>query len=83
MWLKVLNPNSYGSLGMPENTYLISALLLLSILILWVVKNKFVPLIDKDNRIILVYGEILLFSVMFPLIIIFLRPINQFIYFQF
>jgi len=83
MWLKVLNPNSYGILGMQENTYLISAFLLFSIFISSTVKNKLLPLFDKDNRIILIYGEILLFSVMIPLIIIFLRPVNQFIYFQF
>ena len=83
MWSKILDPYSYGSLGMKENTYLITACLLISIYITWSVKNKLLPIIDKNNRRILIYGEILVFSVLIPLIIIFLRPINQFIYFQF
>jgi D-alanyl-lipoteichoic acid acyltransferase DltB (MBOAT superfamily) len=83
MWSKILDPYSYGSLGMKENTYLITACLLISIFITWSVKNKLLPIIDKNNRRILIYGEILVFSVLIPLIIIFLRPINQFIYFQF
>jgi len=83
MWSKVFNPYSYASLGMKENTYLITACLLISIFITWTVKNKLLPIFTKNKKVVLVCGEILVFSVLISLIIIFLRPINQFIYFQF
>ena len=82
MWSKIFDPYAYGNLGMKENTYLVAAILLIGFFSTWIIKNKILPLI-KNNRIILIYGEILLFSIMIPLVIIFLRPINQFIYFQF
>lgn len=83
MWAKVLKPNAYFELGMRENTYLVAAIIMISIFIAWIIKDKLVPLIDKGNRIALTSAEIVFFSVLLPLIIIFLRPINQFIYFQF
>jgi hypothetical protein len=82
MWSKIFDPYAYGNLGMKENTYLVVAILLIGFFSTWIIKNKILPSI-KNNRIILIYGEILLFSIMIPLVIIFLRPINQFIYFQF
>ena len=83
MWSKVINPNAYFELGMKENTYLVAAVIMISIFIAWIVKSKLNPFFDKSNRVILISSEIIFFSVLLPLVIIFLRPINQFIYFQF
>jgi alginate O-acetyltransferase complex protein AlgI len=83
MWLKIINPFAYNSLGMRENTYLITALILLGVLSTYWIKNKLVPTISQKNNKLLIAGESIAFSIIIPLVIIFLRPINQFIYFQF
>jgi len=82
MWAKVFDPFLYSSLGMRENAYLVAAIILLGIISTFLVQKKFVPLI-KQNRELLLLGETVIFLVIFPLVVIFLRPINQFIYFQF
>jgi alginate O-acetyltransferase complex protein AlgI len=83
MWLKIFNPFAYASLGMRENTYLIAALILVGTLATYWIREKLSPFLIQKNSKLIVIGESLLFFLIIPLIIIFLRPINQFIYFQF
>jgi len=85
MWLKVFDPSAYGVLGMRENAYLAAAFVMASIFLTYWVKNKLILIVMGMRRgdILVVAGEVLVFSIMIPLVIIFLRPINQFIYFQF
>jgi alginate O-acetyltransferase complex protein AlgI len=83
MWLKVITPKAYWGLGMKENAYLVAACIMVSIVIVWVIKNKLMPLLNRGNRIILISGEALVFTVLLTLGFLFLRPSNQFIYFQF
>ena len=82
MWIKVIDPASYTFLGMRENAYLVAALILIGIFI-----TKFVTNFVKNNIGIESYLfkslETLLYFIILPLVLIFLRPINQFIYFQF
>tara|TARA_X000000368_G_scaffold198477_1_gene156661 strand:- start:1351 stop:1806 length:456 start_codon:yes stop_codon:yes gene_type:complete len=82
MWVKVIDPTSYTFLGMRENAYLVAALILVGIFI-----TKFVTNFVKKNINIEGYLfkslETLLYFIILPLVLIFLRPINQFIYFQF
>ncbi len=81
MWSKVLNPYAYGFLGMRENTYLITAAILIGVVATYGLKNKVVPLLAQRSA--LVVGESITFSIMILFVVVFLRPINQFIYFQF
>ena len=83
MWSKVVTPFAYTSLGMRENTYLVTAFILVGILVTYWIKTKLIPLITQKNNNSLVIGESLVFSIIIPLVIVFFRPINQFIYFQF
>jgi alginate O-acetyltransferase complex protein AlgI len=83
MWSKIFNPFAYASLGMRENTYLIAALVLMGVLSSYRIKNSFFPYIIQKNEKLLIVGESIVFLIIVPLVIIFLRPINQFIYFQF
>ena len=85
MWSKVFNPSAYGALGMRENAYLAAAFVMVSIFLTYWVKNKLIPIVMDMRRgeILVVAGEVILFSIMVPLVVVFLRPINQFIYFQF
>lgn len=83
MWSKIFNPFDYDSLGMRENTYLITAILLISVLLAYWIKMNLIPYLINTNKRILIAGESIVFSIIISLVIIFLRPINQFIYFQF
>ncbi|XDZ70422.1 MBOAT family protein [Alphaproteobacteria bacterium LSUCC0744] len=82
MWGKIFDPSAYLWLGMRENTYLITALFLLGIFLSYTVKEAILPKLQKFHLFIAV-ADILLVALMTSLVIIFLRPINQFIYFQF
>jgi alginate O-acetyltransferase complex protein AlgI len=83
MWLKVINPNEYYFLGLRENVYLITALIMSSIFFTYWIQKRVMPFILKKYTVFLVVSEILMFAIMIPLVLIFFRPISQFIYFQF
>ena len=83
MWAKIFNPFVYNSFGMRENTYLIAALVLIGVLSTYWIRTKFVTYFPQKNENLLITGESIVFLIIIPLVIIFLRPINQFIYFQF
>jgi len=83
MWSKVLDPFSYGVLGMRENAYLAAAFILIALFLTYLVKEKVLPVVMAKSRSLVLWGEMVAFSIMVPLVIVFLRPINQFIYFQF
>jgi len=83
MWSKVVNPFDYTSLGLRENVYLVTAFILIGIFVTYWTKTKLIPFIAQKNNYLLIIGESLVFSIALPLVIVFLRPINQFIYFQF
>lgn len=82
MWFKVININEYGFLSMRENAYLIAAVLLVCFILNFFIYSKSInisSLYPKAYRFL----EAVLFCLIIPLIIIYLRPISQFIYFQF
>ncbi len=82
MWSKVLNLKEYTYLSMRENSYLIAAIILLGFLITFAISSKNTKLLAP--KIGLIKGlEVMLLIFMIPFILIFLRPISQFIYFQF
>jgi D-alanyl-lipoteichoic acid acyltransferase DltB (MBOAT superfamily) len=82
MWKRLFDPFAYTSLGMRENTYIIATILMLGFLLTYWLKNNLLTFMKRDS-IFLIFAESAMFSIMIPLVIIFLRPINQFIYFQF
>jgi hypothetical protein len=82
MWFKVININEYGFLSMRENAYLIAAVLLVFFILNFFIYSKSInisSLYPKAYRFL----EAVLFCLIIPFIIIYLRPISQFIYFQF
>ena len=82
MWSKVLNPNLYGSLAMRENAYLAAAFILVGIFTVYFTKNKLITYLNPRGYKLII-GEIGYLTIIISLVIIFFRPINQFIYFQF
>ena len=82
MWGKVVNPLKYNSLNLNENVYLITFVLMLGVIMTSYIKNKIQN--SKSLNVILInIGDTVLIALIFYLTFIFLRPINQFIYFQF
>lgn len=82
MYIKIFQPTEYLWLGLRENTYIIAAILFLGMIIIYLTKNYLVPLFQKKIWIHIL-TETLVFTVIIGLVFVFLRPINQFIYFQF
>ena len=82
MWGKVLNPLKYDSLNLNENVYLITFVLTLGVIMTSYIKNK-IQNSKSLNVIFINIGDTVLIALIFYLTFIFLRPINQFIYFQF
>jgi D-alanyl-lipoteichoic acid acyltransferase DltB (MBOAT superfamily) len=82
MWAKLFDPGEYLHLGLRENTYLVTALLLLAFLLLYALQRLVRPALQQ--RPVLWWGvETAGLTAMVALVFVFLRPISQFIYFQF
>jgi len=77
LWSKLFNISNYTYLGMRENTYLVAFVLLIGMYLIYFI-NNIRNLKKISNRF-----NFLLYPLIISLIFIFLRPINQFIYFQF
>jgi alginate O-acetyltransferase complex protein AlgI len=82
MWAILFSPTQYTWLGMRENTYLLTAILLIGIMCSFFVKTRLLLVISK-LPILLLLSESILFTIVIALVFIYLRPISQFIYFQF
>ena len=83
MWSKVVQPAAYRGLGMHENVYLVAALVTSGFFLTYLIHQKFLPYLQKRENVQIIVAETFMFSVMIPLVVVFLRPISQFIYFQF
>jgi hypothetical protein len=82
MYAKLFSANEWTYLGMRENIYLVTAvLLLLTIGTYWVQQMVMPRLKGRLWASFLLHSVVLGLAV--SLVFIFLRPINQFIYFQF
>lgn len=82
MWSKVFDLSQYTFLSMRENSYLIAAIILIGFLVTYIISSKSIKFFN--SRVLLARGlEAILLIIIIPFILIFLRPISQFIYFQF
>jgi D-alanyl-lipoteichoic acid acyltransferase DltB (MBOAT superfamily) len=82
MLAKVLDPRQYSWLGMRETNYLCAALILAGFLLTYQANQKIVPYFERYPALLFVARTATL-SAVITLVFIYLRPINQFIYFQF
>lgn len=81
LWQRVFDISSYRSLAFRENFYLLVFLLTCGMLLIWYFTHTKASIINKTwARHI---GEIAAYSFMIFVVFIFLRPVSQFIYFQF
>ncbi|MFT3679159.1 MAG: MBOAT family O-acyltransferase [Ferruginibacter sp.] len=78
---KIITPGQYTWLGMRENNYLITFMILLLIILAYLFTTYVKPLLE--GKAAGSFLRVAVLSVAIALVIIFLRPISQFIYFQF
>ncbi len=78
---KIIKPGDYLWMGLRENTYLITFFIMLLLIFTYFLVTYIKPLIEKTFAGQLINTLILAISI--AAVIIFLRPISQFIYFQF
>jgi D-alanyl-lipoteichoic acid acyltransferase DltB (MBOAT superfamily) len=82
MFSKVINPINYSFITMRENVYIVTYLVLILFLLNYFFQERLRPVFDRFPRFMFVFG-IVKWAVMMILVFTFLRPISQFIYFQF
>ena len=86
MWKKVFSWQEYGWLGMRENSYLVAAIIFISVISAYFVRKWYAKIAERAEGA-LIYPMLALegamFTVIIGLVFVFLRPIRQFIYFQF
>ena len=82
MWVKIINPFAYTWLGMRENIYLITFIVLISFFIVYLFKERILPKLNS-MKFMIISLDIILIAIIFSAVVIFFRSINQFIYFQF
>jgi alginate O-acetyltransferase complex protein AlgI len=82
MYAKLFVFKNYFWLGMRENVYLVAALLMVAFVATYVFHEKGSQLLHKSLAFLFLV-EALMLGIVTSLVFIFLRPISQFIYFQF
>ena len=82
MWSKIFNLSSYTILNMRENTYLITTILMLGILLTYFVKQRLLNFLRR-HTIVYIASEVLILSIMITMIYVYFSPVRKFIYFQF
>jgi len=83
MWAIIFSPNNYIFLGLRENTYLVAFLVLVGMYLVEFFHRKKpiqnMPIFRRLHWVL----EILFYATIMILVFIYLRPMQQFIYFQF
>ncbi|MBT8196359.1 MAG: MBOAT family protein [Bacteroidia bacterium] len=82
MYAKVLNPMQYLHLGLRENIYLVTALMFLLSTISYLA-TTYIRIEVPTLKPVAFAANVVKYTIIFILVFTFLRPITQFIYFQF
>jgi D-alanyl-lipoteichoic acid acyltransferase DltB (MBOAT superfamily) len=82
MYGRVLTPSAYTWLGLRENSYLLAALMLLAMVATYYTTHWLAPRL-RSRPLVFTFAETASLAVIISLVFVFLRPISQFIYFQF
>jgi D-alanyl-lipoteichoic acid acyltransferase DltB (MBOAT superfamily) len=82
LYSKVFNPSQYKFYTMRENNYLIAALVMVLILLTYFSNNYIEPKLNAYKKLSFAFQTIK-FAIIIIFVFTFLRPISQFIYFQF
>ena len=83
MYATLFDISKYTSLGMHQDVYLVTALLTAGTIIAYLVRTRLAPALMLRSRAGYLALETATYGVAIALVFVFLRPITQFIYFQF
>ena len=81
--IKLISPSDYFWLGMRENVYLITAIVLILVICAYFISNWAFKIREKANGLPYLTLEAISLGTAIFIIFVFLRPMTQFIYFQF
>ena len=82
MWGKILNPRQYASLSLPSNSYVIASMLLAAMVAVYFVETNVVPRLQRNAPLAFIAATPV-YAFLFAAVFVYLRPMRQFIYFQF
>lgn len=82
MWSKIFFISNYSFFNLRENSYLVAAIILIGMIGVYFARPITEKIRYKYSNLILI-SETLFFSILTLNVFVFLRPIKQFIYFQF
>ncbi|MBI2824172.1 MAG: MBOAT family protein [Planctomycetia bacterium] len=82
MWVKVIDPRQYFAMGLFENTYLITALLMALMVAAYFVETRLAPR-SSERPILWLPVQSVAYAFLIAAVFVYLQPIRQFIYFQF
>jgi hypothetical protein len=82
LWSKLFDISQYTFLGMHENKYIVAALITLFFVSAYLTDRYLSPFLAKKPNL-RVAVKSLQYGIVITLVFTFLRPISQFIYFQF
>ena len=84
MWFKLISPSQYLWLGMRENTYIVTTFLLIFCLLSYAVHKIYSKVTENKLWFVLDFIiQVTIMTIVIGFVFVFLRPISQFIYFQF
>jgi D-alanyl-lipoteichoic acid acyltransferase DltB (MBOAT superfamily) len=83
MWAKVFTPTAYAGLGLRENYYLVAFLLTAGVATAYAFHGPLSEWLRRRSRPSIAITDTAAMGVVVALVFIFLRPVRQFIYFQF
>jgi alginate O-acetyltransferase complex protein AlgI len=82
MFSKIITPSEYLKIGMRENTYIVTFVVTILFLVTYYLQEYLAEFWKKTPKLSFGIG-VLKLSIVILLVFTFLRPISQFIYFQF
>jgi hypothetical protein len=82
MYFKLFSPHNYTFYTMRENNYLITFIILILVILSYFFNNFINPILERHKELSFVFHTIK-YTILIIIVFTFLRPISQFIYFQF
>jgi D-alanyl-lipoteichoic acid acyltransferase DltB (MBOAT superfamily) len=82
MYSKLFSPHNYTFYTMRENNYLITFIVLIMIILAYFFNNFINPILERYKELSFVFHTVK-YTILIIIVFTFLRPISQFIYFQF
>ena len=81
MYSKIINLLEYFKVNYKENRHLVAVILLKASILTNFIYYYYLSFLNRSK--VLLHTSFIIYFFLFPLILVFIRPVDQFIYFQF